>query len=475
MKKFRYILVCLLAMNAVQEVRSQNASQEPLMGREVRIENMKVIHRDQTLVVDMDVVLDSLAVKSNQRIVFTPVVKNGESEVLLPPLVVNGRKQQIMYERDGYKSFLKESVVVRRRNETPQTVHYSAVIPGEEWMKNSNLVVEEDLCGCGDVLNQNHTVVKRLRTPVMVYMRPKAEARKERHVEGRAFIDFPVDRIELYPEYRKNPLELEKIMETIRKVKDDRNVSITSISIHGYASPEDTYEHNTYLAKNRARTLKDYVCRLSALSDSVFRVDYTPEDWDGLRAYVSESDLKNREAILKLIDDKTLDPDVKEYRIRLSYPDDYRFMLQNWYPALRHSDYVVTYVVRPFSVEEAKELLQSKPQLLSLEEMYLVAQTYEAGSEEFNEVFEVAVRMYPDDPTANLNAACTRLVQEDYEGARRYLSKAGNSAEAEYARGVLEMMTGNEAQARVYLKKALDMGVAEAEKNLKLLELNQEK
>jgi hypothetical protein len=37
--------------------------------------------------------------------------------------------------------------------------------------------------------------------------------------------------------------------------------------------------------------------------------------------------------------------------------------------------------------------------------MYLVAQTYEPGSPEFNEVFDIAVRLFPDDETANLNAA----------------------------------------------------------------------
>ena len=37
--------------------------------------------------------------------------------------------------------------------------------------------------------------------------------------------------------------------------------------------------------------------------------------------------------------------------------------------------------------------------------MYLVAQTYEEGSEDFNEVFHIAVRMYPHDPIANINAA----------------------------------------------------------------------
>lgn len=98
------------------------------------------------------------------------------------------------------------------------------------------------------------------------------------------------------------------------------------------------------------------------------------------------------------------------------------------------------YKVRPFNVEEAKALVKTRPQLLSQNEMYMVAQTYEPGSKEFGEIMEIAVRMYPDDPTANLNAACTRLNAGDAEGAKPYLDKAGDSEEAKAARKVYEEM-----------------------------------
>ena len=110
------------------------------------------------------------------------------------------------------------------------------------------------------------------------------------------------------------------------------------------------------------------------------------------------------------------------------------------YPRLRHSDYTVTYTVRPFDVEEAKEILKTKPQQLSLQEMYLVAQTYEPGSPEFNEVFDIAVRLFPDDPTANLNAACTELQKGNLQAAEKYLAKAGQSKAADRIRKIYEEM-----------------------------------
>lgn len=207
------------------------------------------------------------------------------------------------------------------------------------------------------------------------------------------------------------------------------------------------------------------------IDDKVFSVTSTPEDWQGLREYVVNSNLQNRDAILELIDNTSLDPDAKEWKIKATYPDDYRFMLDTWYPALRHSDYVVSYSVRPFSVEEAKEIMKTKPQQLSLEEMFMVAQTYEPGSHEFNEVMETAVRMFPDNPTANINAACTRMEQGDLNGAKRYLDKAGNSPEAIHARGVIAMLEGNNTEARKLLNQAKSAGAQGVEKNLEILDM----
>lgn len=471
MKKFTYILCCVALLAAPQVLSAQDAAPRLGSDRTIVVENMKVVHTGNNLVLDLDLNMDSLDLPANTRLVFTPMVQNRETSRAMGPIIVNGRRQDISFRRSAYRQFPDDAVSVCRKNHTAQSVHYSASLPYEDWMKNADVAFAEDLCGCGDILAENTHVVYRLRTPYMPFIRPAAEARKERSEEGRAFIDFPVDRIELYPQYRNNPRELAKIIETINVVRNDKNTSITNIEIHGYASPESPYTHNDYLAKNRARTLKDYVCRLMKLDDRIFTVSSTPEDWEGLREYVVKSNLEHKTQILAEIDNTTLDPDVKEWRIKSRYPDEYRFMLDTWYPALRHSDYVVRYTVRPFSVDEAKEILKTKPQQLSLEEMFLVAQTYEPGSPEFNDVMETAVRLYPNDPTANINAACARMELNDLVGAQRYLEKAGNSPEALHALGVLAIKQGRTDEARRLLQQARNAGVADAQKNLDILDL----
>lgn len=55
--------------------------------------------------------------------------------------------------------------------------------------------------------------------------------------------------------------------------------------------------------------------------------------------------------------------------------------------------------------------------------MFLVANTYPKGSQEFIDVFETAVRMYPDSEIANMNAATAALSRNDLISAERYLKR----------------------------------------------------
>ena len=460
----RYIpIIALAAMTCLPA-----GAQTRLAGRSISLEDVSVTRNGEFVVLDMKLNLDSLRLPTNTRLVYTPVLKTRSGgTVSMPEIVINGRRQQIMYERGDMKDELtSDAVVVRRRNGEAQTVAYRATAPIEAGTTDYDVEIHEDLCGCGDSLDGNNYPLKRYRKPLMAFVRPAAEARKERQVAKTAYIDFPVDRTELHPDYRRNPAQLDSIVNTINMVKQDKNLTITNIDIHGYASPESPYSHNDYLARERAKTLKDYVRRLVALDDNLFSVSHTPENWDGLVAFLRDGNLDNTQAILDIISDTSLDPDAREWKIKRTYPDDYRFMLSTWYPALRRSDYRVSYTVRPFSVDEARELIKTKPQQLSLEEMFLVAQSYEPGSSEFNEVMEIAVRMYPDDPTANLNAACTRLNNGDADGAKPYLDKAGDTPQAVNARAAYAQIKGDYAEAARLYKQAADAGVAEAATNL---------
>jgi hypothetical protein len=343
-------------------------------------------------------------------------------------------------------------------------------------MAGADLVIERKVFGCCGKLEEEDCCMLdkyRLYIPEYIYVKPpKPETRKERFLEGNAYVDYPVSQTVIYPDYHNNAAELAKIRSTIDSVKLDQDVAVTSIFIKGFASPESPYDNNTRLAKGRTEALKEYVESLYHFGEGFIKTDFEPEDWAGLEKYVIASSLPHKQQILDAIRSDR-DPDTKEWIIKSQWKEDYRFLLANCYPALRHSDYTIQYEIRSYSTPaEIEAVLRTAPQNLSLEEFYILAQSYESGSEEFNELFETAVRMYPDDPVANLNAANSAILKKDYRSALRNLDKAGNTPEAIYTRGVLEVYMEDNEAAKPYLMEARKLGIAQAEEVLKEISVN---
>ena len=85
----------------------------------------------------------------------------------------------------------------------------------------------------------------------------------------------------------------------------------------------------------------DYVTSYYKFDNKLITSEYTSEDWEGFRKFIAASSLEKKDEILKLMDDSTLDIDKKERQIaQLAGPQTYKYILEECYPALRHSDSV---------------------------------------------------------------------------------------------------------------------------------------
>lgn len=444
---------------------------------EVEMKDWNLIKGGDSLYISFSLSSDKMDIPSNKSVRLVPMLVKEDSVYPMTPVIIAGRRQFISSQRRNDKGILVRNSHAKTRAD------YRSAIAYREWMNTANVVLSLDQCGCGgDPYDSDNRLLRTLDLnvpiyqpqPVMAFAVPEVEAVKHRQESGSAFLDFPVNKTVIYPEYRRNSVELGKIRATIDVVKNDTNTHITGILIHGYASPEGSFANNRRLAQGRAEALKQYVKQQYGFVDTIFQVRSTPEDWDGLKKYVQHSSLEQRDKVLAIIDNK-LNEDEKNSRIeKIDGRKTYLFLLNNIYPALRHSDYTVNYTVRPFNVEEAKRVLKTRPQLLSLNEMFMVANTCEPGSQDFKEVFEIAVNMFPENTTANLNAANIALSEGNWQRAERYLLKAGNSAKATHARGVCALLKGDYPEAEKLLKQASKEGVAEAEKNLEQLKLKLE-
>lgn len=440
----------------------------------ISIDSFSMEHEGSFLNVTMDMDLTDLDVSSNRAVLLTPRLTNGADSLDLPSIGIYGRRRYYYYVRNNNgKNISGEDEKVFRAKDKPDSIAYSNLTKYLDWMDGATLKFHRcDFGCCNNILAEYDGILgshNEAFFPALIFVQPKGEIEKTRSLSGSAYIDFPVNQTVIYPDYHNNTAELGKIESTIDSVRNDKDITITLVWLKGYASPESPYKHNADLAIGRTATLKEHVGQLFHFPDSVIATDYEPENWEGLREYVAKSNIDHRDEILALID-SDMEPDAKEAKLKRTYPKEYRFLLQYCYPYLRRTDYLIKYKIRTFyDVNEIKLVMAEQPQKLSQNEFYLVAQEYQPGTPEFTDVFETAVRMFPDDEVANLNAANAAIRRDDFATARKYLAKAGDSAEAIYARGSLAVREKDYTTAIKYLEQAEKMGLQQASDTLKEL------
>ncbi len=467
MKTFHSILSILL----LTLVPGQEASAQQLPGGKVSLLNKEVKKAGNYVNVNMDMNIDQLNVKSNKGTVIIPMIVNRDDTVKLPAVEIMGRKRYIYYQRTGKTATGHPAIVEKYTSNASQTIHYSSYTPYREWMENSQLVIGQDACGCNQAIVEKgllQQVGDALPGPLKMeyaYVQPAAEGVKARSENGTARLHFDLNKYAINTQLANNKSELEKMRKTIDLVKNDTDVHITSIILHGYASPDGSYANNEKLARNRTKAVYNYLRSIYPVEEKLITFTSTAEDWDGVKDYLQKNDVPQQQTINDIIASK-LTPDEKEKSIATRAKNGYRHLIDKVFPQLRRTEYTINYDVRNFNIEEARELVKTRPQKLSLSEMYAVANSYEKGSKEYNEVFDVAVKMFPEDELANLNAAYTALDRGDKVSAEQYLKKAGKSPQTDNAYGVLAVLNKDYATAQKYFQKAADAGLSEAKANL---------
>lgn len=431
----------------------------------ITIRKASLVRNIESLTAKMDLDFSGIKVKSDQAAIFTPMIVNGEDTLRLPGVGIYGRNRGYQFERLEKYPVTGDDEITFRAGRVKNPVKYSHSVEYENWMNGSTLLLERVDYGCAECQGPVIYAPEDLAYYRVEFYEPQyefkvaqVEAIKTRELTGRAYVDFPVNLITIYPDYRRNSVELAKIIATIDSVRNDKDITVKSLSIKGFASPEGPYDNNVRLAKGRTEALKTYVQNLYSFPYNFIQTSYEPEDWEGLREYVVSSTLPHRDGILAIIDSH-LAPDPKNSKIQETYPEEYEFLLQTVYPGLRHSDYTIQYEIRGFSdIAEIEQVMRTNPAKLSLNEMYTLASTYEPGSADYNNIMETAVMLYPNDETAIINAAISAMQRDDLRSAERYLARAGSSGDALYARGLLEGLKHNYSRAIWYFEQAQAKG-----------------
>ena len=297
----------------------------------------------------------------------------------------------------------------------------------------------------------------------MLFYRPDAEKVKLRAEHATVRIQFKVGKHDIVSSFGQNYLELAKvtrILQPIVETPDD--IEVQKLTITGYASPEGDFNANLALSQRRADSFKSYLITmygtLSGLSQ--FPAVGKGEDWAGLRKSVAESTyVPMKEDVLRVIDGYSIEGGREARLMQLGGGSVYKYLLENLYPPLRRMDMEVSYKVRNFKPEEVESVYDRRPQDLSQEEIYEVAQRRNkdgVAHAEFGREYDTAARFYPEDKIANLNASSAALVRRDLAQAWQYLCHISDAPEAATNMGLYYWLSGKYGMAARYFEKALN-------------------
>ena len=420
---------------------------------------------------------------------YVPVLRSTRSqkEVRFAPVVVTGSQRARVISRAEYFGEYtraqqpSEIVVVKRKG--AKTANVSVTVPFEKWMRYSELtLVETCTACCNDRVEYGAGVTSRsyIGHPYVFpepykpqfavsFATPEIEPVKTRSDSYTARLSFQSGKSTLLRDFSTNASVLAEADKTISELVQDPLFTINAIEVRGYASPDGYMGTNQQLSDARAKAFVDYLTRTHSLRAANIRI-YSQgmgEDWAGLRSAVAEaSSLEGQQAVLEAIDNVGDIAKRKTAIWAINGKRTYKEMLADFYPPLRRNEYTIDYSVRSFNTEEAVEIYRTRPELLNLNELFMVASTMKDGSGEFNDVFDYAARRYPDSPIAQYNRATADVKNGLHQRATRRLENIEGNPISWNSLGVAYWHMGEHDKALEYFKKAELMGEANAPANL---------
>lgn len=458
------ILSCLLSFTALPCFSQEAAT----------IDIRKFREENDSLKICYAVTASATNVASSQGLCVTPMLKTGDSLVLLPHIIILGKNKEKVIARYINNSGAARNFVTIKDNEEHV---FNISVPYRLWMDSAQMSIRQEAAGYrGHNLvthyHLNSRVEMEAKEPYIVqpqvsFIIPQKEV-KRRIRQGKAYLDFPLGRSFIQVDYRRNPQELLKIDDAVGDVVNNPDATLLGLYVQGFASPDGPYATNELLSRERAMALKNYIKGKFSLDENLFKVSSVAEDWEGLETLVKISDLPEKDDILKIIASVSIEAGREGLLMRLNRGIPYRKMLNGMFPELRRVEYQIDYSVKDYGVEEAGKLLGKNPTNLSQYELYNLAQSFEKGSREYNKILlEIIPYQYPDDETANNNTAAIMIECGEVTTAKRHLEKAGNNSAVLNNLGVISMLEGDLDKADEYFTKAEKAGNKEATLNKK--------
>ena len=256
-----------------------------------------------------------------------------------------------------------------------------------------------------------------------------------------------------------NTTSIKDFVRILREINDHQEtLQLENIEVSAYASPEGSYSFNEKLAEKRQNSSSEYVSQQLKKNRMKADVDtrFTAEDWEGFQQLVSQSNIQDKDVILRVLSMYN-DPAEREQQIR-NMSVVYDELAKGILPELRRARLIANYNIIGRSDEQIQAQFQMDATKLNIEEILYGANLQENNVQK-QAWYEKATQIYPNDARAYNNLANLAYKNGDMQTTVNYLTKAKsiNAASPEVAtnEALIALAEGNIEKAESLLAKGM--------------------
>lgn len=250
---------------------------------------------------------------------------------------------------------------------------------------------------------------------------------------------------------------IKDFIKTLKEIKaDQKGKALNDIEISAYASPDGALDLNTRLAENRQNNSEKYVNKeLKANKmESDIKTKYTAEDWDGFQELVSQSNIQDKDVILRVLS-MYKEPEEREAQIK-NMSAVFQELAETVLPELRRARLTINYELIGRSDDEILAQFKSDASKLSNEEV-LYGATLVSTPAEKEAWYQKATQLYANDYRAYNNLAQLAYAKGDLSTAESYLNKAkslkADASEVNTNLALIALAKGDVSTAETYIAK----------------------
>lgn len=255
-----------------------------------------------------------------------------------------------------------------------------------------------------------------------------------------------------------NSSSIKDFQSALDEISSNDRKTLTGTEVVAYASPDGGQELNAKLSDKRSQSADkawDKIVKGHEASDP--EVKSVGQDWEGFQKLVSESDIEDKDLILRVLNMYS-DPAVRESEIK-NMSEIYTSLKESVLPELRRARFIANVEYQNYTAEELKQLVDENEDVLD-EEALLHAATLVNDNDKKEELYKKAVDKY-DSQRAQYNLGVLYLNEGETEKAEEAFAKVeadDDDEDLNNAKGVIALRKGDTQTAAKYFAKGGDYG-----------------